>query len=277
MDKPYIEMPLDQSVNVPLMVERYVAFVDILGFKDEVERAEKSGQGWPRIMKALSLVRNCLCESPLVAMKISTFSDCIIMSAERSREGLLEILHSVEILSFNLVQHDLLMRGGLDVGNVFHDTMFVFGSAVNRAYKLESSEAIYPMTQLSEDVMKDIDRLGVDASRWLREDGPQRWFVHYLHTFESFDPRVRVAGTIALTHPAARIREFVRRRLCKPESSPRKKAQWMADYWNRTVASRGVFLPIELDMPALDALPGPTEIYRAVASSSPEAARPPTA
>ena len=44
-------------------------------------------------------------------------------------------------------------------GGVHHDQNFVYGSAVNRAYKIESEEAIFPMTLVSNEVLADAKAL----------------------------------------------------------------------------------------------------------------------
>jgi hypothetical protein len=254
------------SPDVIPVTDRYVAFMDLLGFKAEIEAAERDAALWPRIVEVLGIVKGCLSESSWVGMKLSTFSDCIIISTDRTPEALVEMWRSIVVLTSNLLQHDVLVRGGLTAGPALHDEHFVFGSVVNRAYEMECGKewAVFPMTLVARDVQDDVARYGMDASSLFAVDGA-RWFVDFFQGFANHDAAIRHPGTLNLDRPATRIQQFMARRLREHRGRVCEKAEWVAAYWNRRVASVGKFGPIRADLPVVAPLPGPTIIYRAIA------------
>jgi hypothetical protein len=93
---------------------RYVAYLDL--FKALVERAERERAENERLTEVLFLLRDTLCHNSAISMRFTYFSDCILISAERSAIGLWQILGSIDILTCNLLQFDMLVRGGLAIG-----------------------------------------------------------------------------------------------------------------------------------------------------------------
>lgn len=224
--------------------EKYVVFLDLLGFGALVNRIGQDVLERHRVVEALKLIKNTLSRNPAIDMRFTCFSDCIVISAERSAHALWELFQSVELLAFNLLQYDFLVRGGLAVGPTHHSQDFVFGAAVTDAYQLEHKKADGPLVLLSPEVLKDATEQGPDFTQWLKQDGPDRWFVHYLMRYSEYTPEPQV-GKVLLTHAAKLIAHFVTHRLNNDSGRVLEKAQWFQAYWNRTVAARGVLPRIE--------------------------------
>jgi hypothetical protein len=108
--------------------DKYVAFVDLLGFKRLMTAAAGLPEGRRHVLEILDLLRTTACENPSIGMHLTQFSDCIILSADRTSRGLAQMLASVEWLALNLFQHDVMVRGGLAVGGAHHDATFVYGA-----------------------------------------------------------------------------------------------------------------------------------------------------
>jgi hypothetical protein len=227
---------------------KYVIFLDLLGFSALVERAGKDVVERHRLVESLKLVRDTLCENPEVGFRFSYFSDCIVISAEPTPQGLWQLFQSVQVLTMNLLQYDLLVRGGMAVGPTHHSDDFVFGTAVTEAYKLESTEvvgAIHPFVLLSPEVVQEVENLGPDFRQWLKEDSNGRFFIHYLIEYAAYTSAT-LPGSVVLTHPAERIAYFIGQRLEKDQGRVRDKAAWFQKYWNSEVASKGVLPRIEI-------------------------------
>jgi len=178
-------MPLEQGEIIDMDIvnnypTKYVAFLDLLGFSKLVERSGADMLERHRLVEALKLVRDTLCENPSIDFRFTYFSDCIVLSAEHSPRALWQVFQSIELLTCNLLQHDILVRGGLSVGPTHHSKDFVFGAAVIEAYDLERERAGSPLVLLSPAVVKEVELLGPEFKQWLREDGPDRSFIHYL-------------------------------------------------------------------------------------------------
>jgi excisionase family DNA binding protein len=158
---------------------KYVVFLDLLGFRELVKRSGGDVLERHRLVEALKLVRDTLCENPAIDFRFTHFSDCIILSAERSPQALWQIFQSVELLTCNLLQYDIFVRGGLAVGPTHHSKDFVFGTAVTEAYELECTSKAGPLVLLSSEVVEEVERLGPAFKQWLREKKSGKFFVHY--------------------------------------------------------------------------------------------------
>ena len=161
-----------------MYLNKFVAFIDILGFGALVE---KSGE-IPEI--AESILSTLLSMSPdqlqksmyasvnedniptnqltglknIIAMMnegmsenhhvtISYFSDSLVLSADADNviasQSILELLSKLSIELWD--KYSILIRGGITVGKLVHkDNGPLFGPAMNRAYFLESKEADTP-------------------------------------------------------------------------------------------------------------------------------------
>lgn len=254
--------------------DRYVAYLDLLGFKTLVARAEGDAAENQRLLRVLELMRDSLCTNPALGMRFTHFSDCVVLSADRTPEGLWETFQSIHVLTFNLLQFDVLLRGGLTAGRAHHGSDFVYGTGVNRAYCLESECAGDPLTRVSEEVVEDATRYGPQFLDWLREDPPARYFVHYLRWYAEYRPKPVFPGKLVMDEPGKRIIDFVLQRLLSNTGRPLAKAQWLQAYWNQTVASQGFFERIEPGVTLRYVSRSPTTMFRRlVAPGSPS---PPT-
>jgi hypothetical protein len=253
---------VDSGADVDDYQERYVAFLDLLGFKAQVERAEENLEQRAKLRDILSLMRDTLCESPAVGMRFTYFSDCIVLSAQRTRAGLWEMFQSIDLLTFNLLQYDVFVRGGLTAGIAHHSKDFVYGTALIRAYNLERESAGGPMTLVAQEVLADATANGLDFLLWLVEDSPVRYFVNYLRRFAEYRREPRLPGTVVMDDPGQRVINFVCQRLNTDAGSVLCKAQWLQAYWNRTVAKEGVFSAIEPGLAQDYVSSGPTIMMR---------------
>ena len=227
---------------------KYVAFLDLLGFSELVKRSGTDVLERHRLVEALKLVRDTLCENPSIDFRFTYFSDCIVLSAEHSPHALWQVFQSIELLTCNLLQYDILVRGGLSVGPTHHSKDFVYGTAVIEAYNLErlKDKAKNPLVLLSPVVVQEVESLGTEFMQWLREDGADRFFIHYLMRYAEYTASMEV-GKVVLTYPAQRIAYFIGRRLKNDQDCVLEKAEWFQRYWNGEVAVRGVLPRIELD------------------------------
>jgi len=241
--------------------EKYVVFLDLLGFGALVKKIGPDAMERHRVVEALKLVRDTLCPNAAIDLRFTYFSDCIVISAARTAHALWEMFQAVELLSFNLLQYDILVRGGLSVGLTHHSKDFVFGTAVIESYDLERYKASGPLVLLSPEVVQDAMKLGPDFTQWLKEDGPNRYFVNYLLRYAAYTPEQQV-GKVILEHSAELIAYFISQRLNNDKDGVLEKAQWFEAYWNGTVAARGVLPRIEMGATLTKPQDGPTIIVR---------------
>jgi hypothetical protein len=186
----------DEQVR-DIYCEKYVAFVDLLGFKSIVVGAERFPEKRQGVLEILRLMQSSLCDNPYIGMRLTQFSDCTIISADRTPQGLFEMLASLDALTSNLLQYDVLVRGGFAVGGVHHDATFVYGVGVNEAHALEQC-AVHPRILVTETVRADVLAGNLANQQWLVQDEDGRWFVHYLRQYALYNPSALLPGTVVL-------------------------------------------------------------------------------
>jgi len=224
--------------------EKYVLYLDLLGFSKLVEKVGQDVLERHRVVEALKLVKGTLSENPAIYLQFTCFSDCIVLSAQAVPHALWQIFQSIETLTCNLLQYDILARGGLTRGPMHHSKDFVFGTALVKAYDIERNQASAPLVLLSSEVAHDALKLGPDFGQWLKEDGTGRHFVNYLMRYQDYTSGMQV-GKVVLEPPAKRISYFINQRLKNDQGTVLEKAKWFQSYWDNTVAARGVLPLIE--------------------------------
>jgi hypothetical protein len=101
-------------------------------------------------------------------MRVSTFSDNIVISAEATETTITSILRGVAVIQLLALSGGHLVRGGVAVGELIHDDEVVFGPALNRAYYLESEVADCPRIVVDRAVV-EVSKLEKDF--YAEEDG----------------------------------------------------------------------------------------------------------
>lgn len=138
--------------------EKFVAFVDILGFKEIVEASAANNDPEPivRMLGRLGPINDIaqyheyggeICpESPKqrndLSFTITQVSDCVIVSAEVSPAGGINIVNFCRKVSERLLQREgMLCRGYIAMGKVYHKGQMIFGPAYQNAVEGEKNAA----------------------------------------------------------------------------------------------------------------------------------------
>lgn len=150
---------------------RYVAFIDILGFRDIITRSRRPDSDLPaRIYNALDIpvdsleqgIQHATHQSERPDLRVHSFSDCVVISSANNQSGLASILFACWRLASNWLEQGFLCRGGIANGLVTHrvdgdsaKSTLVFGPAFVEAYHLESKVADYARIVLSREVRSE--------------------------------------------------------------------------------------------------------------------------
>ncbi|MBO6946399.1 MAG: hypothetical protein JJ855_00350 [Rhodospirillales bacterium] len=138
--------------------DKFVAFVDILGFSNLVEKsaAEDDPESIRRLIGRLAGRRDidlyridgpeiCPGSSKVsndVGMRISQVSDCVIVSAEISPAGAVNIINYCRKIAERLLLREVaLCQGYLTRGKMFHEDMTFFGPGYQAAVAGEKNAA----------------------------------------------------------------------------------------------------------------------------------------
>ena len=155
--------------------KRVVLFIDILGFREKIENCEKDNSQITQIYKVLSLMKRHF--KGFKDLRRIHFSDSIVISFEAENEGaILEIIGKVQSLIKKVVNQEFLLRGGIVFGDIYHDKDFIYGPAMNNAYKLESKEAIVPRII----IQKEIIELSKEYNPSFFKDGMENYINNYI-------------------------------------------------------------------------------------------------
>ncbi|HRN40654.1 MAG TPA: hypothetical protein PK649_01110 [Vicingus sp.] len=117
---------------------KYVAYLDVLGFKELVNKRNTNTLKayFDTIKNVLNLIRidKKNIESLLV-------SDSTILISPDSKEDFKTLLRAVQTIQFELVKQDIWIRGAISYGEVYFDqeSNLIVGKGLVNAYLLESS------------------------------------------------------------------------------------------------------------------------------------------
>lgn len=141
--------------------EKFIAFIDILGFKTLVESAEKgNGLSLTEIMELLKKLgtekdsnkfeqygpTTCPNSSYLqknLSFKVTQISDCVIVSSEVSPSGLINLISHCWGAVIQLLFKGIMCRGYITKGNIFHNGTQVVGSGYQKAYSSEANVSAF--------------------------------------------------------------------------------------------------------------------------------------
>jgi len=183
--------------------EKFIGFVDILGFKNLVKAAEE-GTGMP-LVELLELVKEFgtsedrmkfVKYGPMTCpdsryvqrdldFKITQISDCVIVSSEVSPAGVINLVNHCWGAVIKLMTKGIMCRGYITQGPVYHTDAQIIGTGYQEAYlkeprvtafKREANERGTPFVEV-DPVICDYIRNHSDScvkkmfSRYVKEDG----------------------------------------------------------------------------------------------------------
>jgi hypothetical protein len=177
--------------------ERYVAFIDILGFSSLVKRADADSSLLERLTSVLEEVSKMYSTiGPSMdtldandpqslwrnMFRMSTFSDNILISTNTNPIGLGLITMLSASMCNRLLHQGIFTRGAISKEKLIHSDAIVLGAGLIKAYKLEKTAAIYPRILIDETVRQDMGAVAQGTNPDLRrQDFDGLWHLHILH------------------------------------------------------------------------------------------------
>lgn len=230
--------------------ERFIAFVDILGFKEIVKKAAKDVTYQDKVSGILNYIAKIRTDNYYgewakygVCNDVAVFSDSIVISYpcnRRDGDGLFYLLIDLVHLCLILTRNGIFVRGGITVGSVTHDQNISWGPAFVEAYEMEDKNAIYPRIIIDKKAIdrgKELysqrypyDKNGDDLDKLIELDEDGAYYLDYLSQWEEFDESDEYI--VWLDYIRVNIEENLKNASC-----PRIKMKyvWYAHYYNKTV------------------------------------------
>lgn len=265
--------------------KRITAFVDILGFKSKIDDSLASKTAARKLHTALKRILQIKLDnedlSSVLEMKshgveITTFSDSAVISYPADDiDGLFFLLLDLVHLQLELASYDVLLRGGITIGDLYHDGNIVYGPAMNEAYLLESKKAKYPRVIADvhniNEFIKEQVKLGKadhydvkDILKLLKQDRDGKYFVDMLRQDGELSDvgdeyfqwlknlrKVIVEGLNRYAFPKMKLNEKLRRILNRKLNKSAKrnrhifvKYEWLKEYYNSVVADEKAYYPV---------------------------------
>lgn len=172
----------DVPLNQKEYEDRYVAFIDILGFREIVkhslrEQPEESVSSLNSIFNALNLRFQGTAEDYASQyggsdsdLRVNTFSDFVVISSKSTEAGLDLLIFAVWCVTRDWLSKGYLSRGGIAKGPVIHAEAegktpgLVFGPAFIDAYAHEQEVADFPRVVFTKEVRTDLVQYRKDGN-----------------------------------------------------------------------------------------------------------------
>jgi len=245
--------------------DRFVGFVDILGFRDIVGRLQDDSALFETVRDALVAIDNRakqlesyrrLCTEPVSSHRVSSlspndvrmtaFSDCYLISDSASEDSSPWLLMAaVQALASHLLAKGVLTRGALVRGKAYHDDRVSFGPAIIEAYEIEQTVAHFPRIVVTDPVRTAIS--WENETFWngemLHQDSDGLWFLNAL-----IPPLSKAESTLTNTSSMDTVEFLTSLRSVlaeKIESSRAKvrhlsKVGWLVSYFNIAARKHGI-------------------------------------
>jgi hypothetical protein len=250
--------------------QRYVAFLDILGFSEIVKGTDRDAlpNRFDALVKTLEEINsreNELDDEVGDDFKFQTFSDSIVMSANASTNGLVYLLYAVRQFALNLLGNGILTRGAIAKGKLHHVGSVMFGPAFLDAYRIEHEIAKYPRIVLSEAVFEDLRAMKpglFEPSYILGDDGPPHLDILQVLKKLNSDRYLSIEGRNSSEVIQAQNYQRILQNLLDHsihEPSHFEKVRWFALYWNGTFGFTPGALIGPVTFPHLEKRPGRPE------------------
>ena len=233
----------------PLLAQRVVAFVDILGFRTLVKQAcQGEGALLTDIYNILHLVAayaQLTNDGPFGVKSLSphlqatAFSDCVVVSDVASHENIEGVLGVVAFIGSALLARGILCRGAIVAGPTIHEERVLLGVGMVAAYELEQQAAVYPRVIISDDLVSQAKRSRLHR---VKRDIDGFWFLDLFFEFsgllESLAAMVfcREVSLTPKLEAFDRIRGVIIKRL-EDEKNPSiiAKWRWVANQFNQAI------------------------------------------
>lgn len=183
--------------------DKFIGFVDLLGFKNLVEAAEKgTGIELPELVDLLKLLgtpgkverikktgpTTCPESSYInrdLSFQLTQISDCVIVSSEISPAGVINLISHCWGAVIELMAKGIMCRGYITRGSLFHSDSDFIGTGFHYAYSKESGVSAFkqeadergtPFVEIDSVVCEYIKNCGDSCvqkmfSRMVKEDG----------------------------------------------------------------------------------------------------------
>jgi hypothetical protein len=210
---------------MPELKQYYVAFLDLLGFKEMVKQDIENSEdaNLAKLYKCHSQAGKVFSGDP--DSSITQFSDSIVVATPYAESKFAQFVVNVARYQRLLLDEGLLCRGGIAVNKHFSNNSFTFSAGLIDAYIIESQHARYPRVVVSQEVIDLVLPGGRRLPSSLIREDDGLVFVDYIGLTSNSAPK----------RLSASVERLVRSLEKSSSASVREKARWLAAYSDSTL------------------------------------------
>jgi hypothetical protein len=217
--------------------DRVLAYVDILGWKDIIDRSAKEQSGIEDVNTALKALRMAAERARNItehevdegrvshALEMTLFSDTAVISCRPNHVAVNVLVSQVQWFCGDLMLAGLYARGSMVRGPLHHHDGTIVGPALVEAHRLESTVARYPRIVLSDAVVPLILDLA-NENRVTHRVVMDRDTLLILDPFGTFEERAVRRERMLI----ARQRAFETQEAHRADVSIRAKMGWLITF-----------------------------------------------
>lgn len=231
---------LDQKLSYS---KKIVAFIDILGFREQLKRNDSLEVISEQIVNLKTVFSAPYDFTSKFVPEVFQFSDSIIISvgAEIEKSALAFLFKLSLQLRDSFVKHGIIVRGAVFYGDHYFENGVMISPAVANAYELESKFARYPRVLISSSVL-DLLKVQSDQTQSsiltaIDDDGFT--YLHYLNALVIPEQGAIEVGKVDLDKLvlalATHKEKIESNLLIHSNPSVREKYIWLGNYHNRFV------------------------------------------
>ena len=217
----------------------FVAYLDLLAGKHLIKAEEDESLN--RMHSLLQVAKDSGAHGPAAIFpkcKVKIFSDNIIIACRLTgnpAKDYSRILSAFMLVSaiqiVGLEMYHYLFRGAATVGNLFIDSVMVWGSALVRATDMEAALSVYPRVMVDDELLEMLaaDRdAGENFSKYsLARDTDGKYYLDYLNAYFRLPHSAESAAFVGENQ------SFFRERLDGASEAVREKLLWQTAYLDR--------------------------------------------
>jgi hypothetical protein len=177
--------------------QRLVIFIDILGFKNLITQSKEDETVLKNILRALQTFNEFrdfntdlkefseeFSDSTIIddSREITNFSDSIVISFKIEGIKTLEfVINRLLNIMVDLLEYNVILRGGIAIGDMIHTEDIVFGPAFIDAYSLENEVASFPRIIFSKEIVK---KYNIYSLGGIKEDDDEYYYLDYFNLYD---------------------------------------------------------------------------------------------
>lgn len=242
----------------PKYERRLVAFIDVLGFKNIIEKTIKDETQVDAITNFISEVRDDFCVSErkiskykkegrrnpneVLTRKVTQFSDSLVVSYRENEESaVFHMLHTLFFLHFSALQRSMLIRGCIVCGDLIHTDELLFGPALVDAVEKEKALASYPRIVCDDSVLElggiyhqphhEPEEEQEYILSLLKKDSDGLYYINYFTGIEEESD----AGYNVLPYHFQKLKSVITEMASVKSPSVYSKYLWLVERYNETL------------------------------------------